>query len=109
MAGERSIGSFFRFIDFGAAFQPPLVAAAPEGLGVAGTEFAILPALDGDPHHAGLKLDPVEALLLVAQARRGRGPGLDDERSAGAMNEVLGVVDASAVIVSGENEINRAD
>ncbi len=51
-------------------------------------------------------VDGVEALVLVADAGRGRGPGLDDQHAAGAGDEVAGVLARGMVGVAGEQHVH---
>jgi len=70
----------------------PMVAFAPESLGIPGNEAAATPGLDRQHDVIPLDVDLVEALFLVAKPGRGSRSGLDHKCWTGTGRKVARAV-----------------
>ena len=62
--------------------------------------------MNGDRDRAFGDIDDVEALLLLADAGRGRGARLHDQHAAGPGDEVARVLAGRVMIVAGEHHVD---
>ena len=62
--------------------------------------------MDGDRRAAVGNVDPVEALLLLANPGRRRGARLNDENAAGPGHEIARILVRGMMIVPGEQHVD---
>ena len=75
-------------------------------LGIGGTEVVAAPCIERDCHGAARNVDGVETLFLLADAGRGRGAGLNHQRTARPRDEVAGVLSRGVVHVARQQHID---
>src|SRR4030095_5081105 len=71
-----------------------------------GLELVGVPALERECHSVTIDVDAVEALLLVAESNRRRGPSLDDQSRTRPRHEVASTVRRRGVVMAREQHID---
>ena len=84
----------------------PAVAIALIDLCRLGGELGPIPGFDDDRHFRSVDLDPVEALVLLADARRCRSPRLDNESRTCSGDQVAGAVNGCLMIMPGQQHVD---